>query len=661
MGNKKGVKQALLFDMEEPQYNTNPLVLQEPEVVRWKQYDDLLSTLTKADLVELCRQFWPLLDGHTSVSKRTADGVITRAPELEALKKQSMPKADISRALAFMLAAPENMRLYIDTFSEEMCDLWRLVLIRLYVSLDEAKKILQTTNRLSSREGHSFSYYYGGNPSWNRSDMAWFTLVSRHSDKMENWGNYRKEAFYITVSPTIHKIFFPIFFPDAANDHSLTELPEGQYRIVTGEADAQRCYPIVSAMLSGGELALSSGRFLVSGQKVATKRMNLADFGIGETEGLRSALYVQMLTLNHVSKYHGRKNMSTAHYEEIVKEIVSNFGGYSFSTYLPLFIFAHIKGLRKSFTEGNLCSDLAAFDLNQLKAHPDQWVHIGDLFIHSLKGVVTPHDIPFPTLVFSSTRDDYRDDIVNQFTGQPLCVEHFTRHFGNTFHKGILYMLAALGVVELAIRKLNDGEVPISPYHAVAYARLTPLGRYALGLTDEYASSEQEIQYFQVDPERLIVRDLTAAPSNGQRSEVNSQLSTLNSVNPFLDILLGIAHSIGSGRYEVTAQTFLASCSNRDDVKQRINTFKQFICPKPPARWQHFFDELLTRCHPMQLNQTDYRIFNIPPENTTLIRLLRDDSELRRLSILAEGYRILIPTTNYSKFRNRLKALGYLL
>lgn len=653
MGNKKGVKQTTLFDIKEPQYDTNPLVLQEPDAQEWQRITELLFMLTKAEQVVLCRQFEPQLRGHTSVTKRTADGVITRAPELEALiKRSSATKAEVERALAFMLAAPENLNLYIKTLSEEMCALWRLILIRLYVSLDEAKKTLNTTDCLSAKEERSFYSHYGRESGWNRSEMEWFTLVRHLSDKKSKWGSFREDAYFITISPVLHKIFFPIFFPDAAADHSQTELPDGQFRIVGGEADALRCYPIVSAMLSGGELALSSGRFLVSGQKVATKRMNMPDFGIGETEGLRPALYVQMLTLNHVSKYYYRKSMRAAHYEDVLREIMGNFSGYSFSTYLPLFIFAHIKGLRKSFTEGNLCCDLAAFDLEQLKAHPDQWIHIGDLFMHSLTSVGTSQNVAFPTLVFSATRDDYRDDIINQFTSQPLCVEHFTRHFGTTCHKGILYLLAALGVVELAIRKLEDGETPISPYHAVAYARLTPLGRYALGITNEYENQQKEQQYFQLDPDRLIVRDLTAAQPNGQ---------TVKTVNPYLDILRSIAHNIGSGRYEVTAQTFLASCSNRDDVKQHIKTFQQFICPKPPALWQQFLDSLLAHCTPLQLNQTDYRIFNVPPENTALIRLLRDDEQLRKLYILAEGYRILVPITNYTKFRNRLKALGYLL
>ena len=38
-----------------------------------------------------------------------------------------------------------------------------------------------------------------------------------------------------------------------------------------------------------------------------------------------------------------------------------------------------------------------------------------------------------------------------------------------------------------------------------------------------------------------------------------------------------------------------------------------------------------------------------------LLALMRCDN------LVAEGYRILVPITNYTKFRNRLKALGYLL
>ena len=646
----KKTSQTYMFDMDDPAQDTRPLIMKEPSKEQLERVTSLLAMSNKDTLVQMCQVFHPLLNNHISVRKRKADGTVVEAPELVALKKYSMPKADISNALAFMLAEPENIRLYTDTLSEETRALWRLILVRLFVSMDDAREVLKTTDKLSSREGIPFYHYYGYNSShWHRKELSWFDIVYRYSSKPSRW-NGRERAWYITLSPNIHRIFFPIFFPDAYADHSIKELPEGEFLTITGEADALRCYPVVAAMLAGGELALGSGRYLVTGQKVAVKRTALKNFGIGETPDLRAILYVQMLTLCHVSSHPNKNASPPDQYKTFSTHLVKNIGSDQY--YMPLFIFAHINGLRRSFIEENLCPDLAVHDMRLMAAHDQKWVPIRDFYMHSFFGVGTSYNVPFPPLVFNITRDDYHDDLVNTFTDQPLAVDFYTRHFGNTFHKGFLYILATLGLVELACQKPvpDAAEKPISPYAAIAYARLSPLGRYALGLTKDYdAPQQQKRDYFLVDDQRLIVRDLCVADGSS------------TGTNPYLEILKDIARPIGSGRYEVTPQTFLSPCSTNDDVLQRIKNFRQFVCPKPPTIWETFFSTLLTRCHPLTLNHEDFHVYTLPADDHDLQRLVATDPKLRQLVIRAEGYRILVRTIDLGKFRTRLKALGYLL
>lgn len=635
---EKKPSQAYMFDMSVPEVDNNPLVLKMPPEVQLERTEAMLNVYTKAELTGICTMFTPLLKGYTSIRLLKDTGEVV-APELAALmKSSSSPKADVMRTLAIMLSSPENLRFYTDSLSEEMKALWRLVLVRLYLPLDEVRRVLNATGHLSARETRS-SYYYGSGADWNRKELNWFSIAKRKSKEKESWGNYHKDALYLTITPSFHRLFFPVFFPDALTDHSLKELPKGEFRVVSGEADAVRGYAIISAMLASDALTLSSGRYLVAGQKVAVKRLNMQDFGIGETEGLRAALYVQMLTLCYWSET-GRKRRKPASIEESVLSIAQSIGSYEH--YLPLFIFAHIKGLTQYVTYGHLCCGLAVHDLRLLAAHPQNWVPIRDFYMHSFAGVGTTDDIPFPPLVFATRRDDYRTELTNNFTGGYLTVDDYTRQFGNTFHKGLLYALAALGMVELACTP--QPEAPVSPYAAIAYARLTQLGQYALGLTEKYEAVKVEDKpLFEVDDRRLIVRDLTQGG------------------NPYLTILQEIAHYIGSGRYEVNAQTVLAGCSTMDDVEVRIKNFRQFICAKPPAVWKSFFETLLTHCHPLTLSHEDFHIYTLPDDDYELQRLMTTDPQLRKLIIRAEGFRILVRNIDFTKFRSRLKALGYLL
>lgn len=632
-------KQTYMFDMEAPNADSSSILLQSPAPEKMKEVSDRLSLLTKSELVDMCSVFHPMMKTHTSIKRRLTDGTVVGATILEALTKSSYRKSDICDALAFMLANPENLRVYTDTLSEEMRQLWRQVLVRIYLPLDEVRNILNTHDKLSSRESQSSHYFYNTHGVWNRKELNWFTIVSRKGKEISSWG-YQEDTYYLAISPMIHRIFFPVFHPDALADHSVATLPEGEFRVVGSEAEALRGYPVISAMLANDDLALSSGRYPVSGMKGAQKRLNMPDFGIGETPELRSALYVELLALSYLSNAN-RHSSPASSYPKAVRDVMQRLSSYYY--YLPQFIFAHIKGLTRNVTNENLCTDLTAHDLKLLAAHAEHWVPIQDFYMQSLMHVGTTHDVPYPTLVFATNRDDYRTHITNTLTGQLVTVEDYTRHFGTTFHKGLLYALAALGLVKLACRP--KAENPISPYAAVAYARLTALGRYTLGVTQKYeAAQANDKPLFQLDDQHLIVRDLA--------SEGN---------NPSLPILQELSHSIGGGRYEVTPQTFLTCCASRTDVERRVKNFRDFICAKPPAVWRDFFAMIESRCHPLTLSHTDFRVYTLPADDRDLQRLMVTDPQLRQLVIRAEGLRILVRTNDLTKFSNRLKALGYLL
>ena len=179
MGMKKGEKkpsQTYMFEMETPETDNNPLVLKEPAPAQMQAASDMLNQYTKADLVAICSVIAPVLKQHSSVRLQKASGETVPAQTLAAIVKTSSPKQDVIDALATILAMPENLRFYTDTLSEEMRQLWRLVLVRIYLPLDEVRKILNTHDKLSSRESQNSHYFYNTHGMWNRKELNWFTI-----------------------------------------------------------------------------------------------------------------------------------------------------------------------------------------------------------------------------------------------------------------------------------------------------------------------------------------------------------------------------------------------------------------------------------------------------------------------------------------------------
>ena len=78
-------------------------------------------------------------------------------------------------------------------------------------------------------------------------------------------------------------------------------------------------------------------------------------------------------------------------------------------------------------------------------------------------------------------------------------------------------------------------------------------------------------------------------------------------------------------------------------------------------RSEQFFQTLLQHCHPLQEDITGYKHYTLQPTNRELIQLVTTDPVLRQLVIRAEGYRIMVKTTDLKKFETQLKKHGYLL
>lgn len=231
-------------------------------------------------------------------------------------------------------------------------------------------------------------------------------------------------------------------------------------------------------------------------------------------------------------------------------------------------------------------------------------------------------------------------EIVNELTGTAIGQDRYVQEFGHTAIQAFAFMLCSLGIVEIGLSPQVRRE---SPFARAEYVRLTALGRYALGLSEEYEVPKQEhTAYFELDPDRLIIRSLVEP-------------------NPYAQLLLDTSVVISRNRFETSAQSFLAHCASRSDVEEKIGIFRQFVSDELPPLWKQFFDSLLQHCNPLKKERSDYYVYSLSPDNTDLVRLLTSTPSLRKLFVRAEGYLILVKKDDQKKFVDELKKYGYLL
>jgi hypothetical protein len=234
-------------------------------------------------------------------------------------------------------------------------------------------------------------------------------------------------------------------------------------------------------------------------------------------------------------------------------------------------------------------------------------------------------------------------NLANNDTGELVCLSNLTKHLGIPFLKGLLYLMAGFGLVEVAYRQRNTDDASI--FDTLKYVRMTDLGRYVFHFSPTYTPPQNTDteELFCLDEQRLVIR-------------------SLKEDNPYEALLNDTAIAIGNHRYMMNNESFLKNCRSEKDVKDKIDFFKRFISKDIPEVWKNFFESLIRQCHPLKAVSADsYVIYQLDGNNKELIQLLSTDPLLKSIIIRAEGYKILVEKKQQKAFMDKLKAHGYLL
>lgn len=636
---------AKLFGTTPEKNITNALIFEEPEKMEWqKATEDLNEGMNKTQTWAMCQALHPLLRSHEAVLVRMrSNGNMRPATELGRLFKQGTNKIDMSQALALILCVPANLQHYVDYLNDHQRELWRQLLSRLFITERQALSILNTSDLIVKEKSRDY-YYYRETEKFTPPELMFFKSARYVSSTLQRYGYKQRETF-ITFPAVIYPYFIKVFCPETNHQEWFTreELPKDDYTVCNFEMDSVAKFPLIQGLLNAGKLPMKPKGVGMSDVKRVAKSLGLMEiFGDdavkgSEQESLRARYYIEMIAQNYHNTSYSDKQKHPI--ESVLRRIFNEqFSRYSYFNFIPLLL-PHIKGLRRQFTEENQLPNLLNDYLNLLRQHPDKWISIADA-LQQTYGDSKNSLIPFKAMVFDpeSMSDFY--EITNEFSKKIIGAESFVSEFGLAALQAFSLLLCSLGMAEVALSPLHR---PESPFARAEFIRLTALGRFSLFITQQYDPPHIEQQaYFELDPDRLIIRSL-ARP------------------NPYAQLLKDSSKAISKNRYETSASSFLAHCKNRTDVEKNISIFRQFISSDLPPLWKQFFDQLLQHCNPLTKDTTGYQHYHLSPDNTDLIRLITTDEKLRKLVIRAEDFRIMVKNSDLAKFEERLKAHGYLL
>jgi hypothetical protein len=79
-----------------------------------------------------------------------------------------------------------------------------------------------------------------------------------------------------------------------------------------------------------------------------------------------------------------------------------------------------------------------------------------------------------------------------------------------------------------------------------------------------------------------------------------------------------------------------------------------------PTIWERFFKELLSNSSAIKINKF-LQTYSLPLEDKELHKIVAQDTVLKQIVLKAEGFNVLVPNENVTKFKSRLKELGFIV
>lgn len=547
--------------------------------------------------------------------------------------KTAAKKSDLVGMLTRILADSSNRQLYFSTFPPELKEVWRCIDKNYYVSETQFNNIIGKSCTTSK----SLSYYYGYDTDQSYiPETGWFTVSASGSWK-------RKESVF-SLSPSLRRLLLPYFHKKVSPTTALTDnLPaDKQYVIFNGENDIIGSLPILRNLFINDTLQIGKTKLPATVLKNVSRMVSLNEFFPHslnkEDNDLRTRMALTLFTLYGTNTLmRSRESALSLSPQDMVRELMPHVMYYSH--HLTHLILPMLSKVLTAFTQFSYVSQIIKEILGILTTlgEDSRWMSY-----ELLEDRLREKEVNEMLCTFVKPKLMEENDITNTRSDKHVTHATIYTQVGRPYIQGVIFALASIGIVEIAYQPVEEDSP--SPYDGLEYLRLTPLGRYALKITDTYTTtnSTESLKYFELSDDKLLIR-------------------ALGDANPYESMLNDISNPIGNHRYVVTPASFLRNCHTPFNIAHKIETFRQFIEKKPPQIWEKLFDEMLDNVGKVTKSPEVYSVYEIDRTDLRLHEIISTDPTIRSISRRAENYILLVESGKYSVFRERLKSYGYLV
>lgn len=605
-----------------------------PDVDSMTTWNNLLNnSFNKIQLMNIVSTLKPLFDEYEVMQSWMGRIEILNHTFEEINGRTGAKKVDFVGLLTRILADPSNRKTYFSLFSPELKRVWEGIDKNYYLSETQFDELSGMKSTVSNKR----SYYYGYSTDQTFiPETGWFTVSSS--------GSWRQKETVFSLSPSLRKLLLPYFHNRIPDRSAFTEtLPQDKNLMVfNGENDIINMLPVLRNMFINDTLQMGKTKIAATSLKNVGKMANLSEF-FPETDEkddqlIRTRMALTLFTLygtNTLMRSREGAMQMTSH--DMVKEIIPHVMYYTH--HLTNLILPMLNRILTSFTQFSYVSPIFKEIQTVLVSlgNDNRWV-LYDAFEELLRD----REVNEMLCTFVKPRLMEENDVSNTRSMKNVTYSTIYRQVGRPFIQGVIFTLASIGIVEIAYTEVD--ELSPSPYDGLEYLRLTPLGRYALGINETYTtvSKPQNLKYFELSENKLLIR-------------------SLGEINPYESLLKDISNPIGNHRYVVTTSSFLKNCFTPINITQKIASFRHFIDNKPPKIWEDFFKGLVSNISKITKCPDVYTIYEIDKSDLKLHEILATDPVIRKITRRAENYLLLIESGKLTLFRERLKVYGYLM
>lgn len=611
-----------------------------------KRVFDLNIDAFRVDELQMCFRKLKkyILRAPYSVSKDSDPAIKRNFENALGSTPSALKKADWVALITSFYSEPANMFELIRAVAPKFLGLWKNLLRGEQISMEAAEAKVDVVFLLMDA-GQYWKPQYIVHPL--------LMGVSILSDSYYLSSGTPKEFLDLYLSGRTMKDVADYIMPNALKAIVVDTLPAG-WKAENFENVTLLELPILNTYASTNQLTTMSNSITYSKVKAVANKLELKEFDDYEQrtplsrKRLLTFAFMSLVVHNYGSGplgfYSAASSAEFARY--VATELMREPGTAMFRVMLPYY-----EGITKKYAVDSRSLSVTRKVSELLKAADDGWLDMQNFRFRFLAYTLDENpDLNIPMLFGRWSKIDYvmsRSDVeVPPLSADmPYPRVRLLEDLTWPFVIAYIRLLQAVGIIEIAWSPERKKKI-ISQEQALSssYVRLTPLGRFAFGLTSAY---EAKANY---NTEDDIDIDST-----------NMIITVLNQNSPARIIVESTGHPIGGNRYLYSAQKLVASSSSKIECFRRINNLREFIKPKSGDVW----DKLLKECElrmnsELPLDQR-YSLISLNLAVPGLINYIKNSAEIRANVIYAEGARLLVPVTYLDTLRKLLLKEGYMI